>query len=63
MLSNVVTIAGRVRGAWSRTLAPKLVRVHVRPLAPLSASDVEAVDAAAEKLGRFLQLSAEVRVS
>src|SRR5439155_40404 len=39
MLSNVVTIAGRVRGAWSRTLAPKLVRVHVRPLAPFSASD------------------------
>ncbi len=63
MLSNVVTIAGRVRGAWSRTLAPKLVLVHVRPLAPLSASDVEAVDAAAKKLGRFLQLSAEVRVS
>ena len=63
MLSNVVTIAGRVRGAWSRTLAPKLVRVHVRPLAPFSASDVEAVDAAAKKLGRFLQLNAEVRVS
>ncbi|TMF68853.1 MAG: winged helix DNA-binding domain-containing protein, partial [Chloroflexi bacterium] len=63
MLSNVVTIAGRVRGAWSRTLAPKLVRVHVRPLAPFSASDVEAVDAAAKKLGRFLQLNAEVRAS
>src|SRR5437764_2540866 len=63
MLSNVVTIAGRVRGAWSRTLAPKLVRGHVGPLAPVRAADVEAVDAAAKKLGRFLQLNAEVRVS
>ena len=63
MLSNVLTIAGRVRGAWSRTLTPMLVRVEVRPLAPLSPSDVEAVEAAAKRFGRFLQRSAEVHVS
>ena len=54
ILSNVVTIAGRVRGAWSRTLTPGRVRVDVRLLAPLSPTEAGSVQRAAARLGRFL---------
>ena len=61
ILSNVVTIAGRVRGAWSRALTPGLVRVDVRLLGPLSRTEAGAVQRAAARLGRFLAAPVEVR--
>lgn len=60
ILSNVVTIGGRVRGAWSRTIGPKGVALEVRPLAPLDQAETAAVNRAALRLGGFL--GAEVQV-
>lgn len=60
ILSNVVLIDGRVRGAWSRALTPGTVRVEVRPLAGFAASERRAAEAAAAAYGRFLQRSVEV---
>jgi hypothetical protein len=60
ILSNVVTINGRVRGAWSRTLKPDRVVVEIRPLSPLNRSEAVAVRQAAADLGRFLNRPAEV---
>jgi len=54
ILSNVVTIAGRVRGSWRRTGAGKRVRIHVRPLVPLAPVEVDAVERVADRMGRFL---------
>lgn len=60
VLSNVLTIGGRVRGAWSRTIARSTVRVDIRPLAPLSAQESRDVKRQVTRLGRFLGFSAEV---
>ncbi len=61
ILSNVVTIAGRVRGAWSRALMPGLVRLDVRLLAPLTRTEAGAVQRAAARLSRFLAAPIELR--
>ena len=60
ILSNVVTIGGRVRGAWSRTITPGLVKVDVKWLAPMSRSEAAAVGRAAARLGRFLATPVEL---
>lgn len=61
VLSNVLTIAGRVRGAWSRVLTQGVVRVEVRLLAPLNSTGSGAVKRAAARLGRFLDAQVELR--
>ena len=55
LLSNIVTINGRVRGAWSRSLDPRKVKVEIRPIAPMSRLEKDAVKTAAERYGRFLE--------
>ncbi len=55
ILANVVVVAGRVRGAWRRTLTPAGVRVEIRLLARLKPAEVAAVEAAARRLGGFLE--------
>jgi len=60
ILSNVITVDGRVRGAWARTVKPDSVRVAVRPLAGVTAKERAAVDACAARYGRFLERSVEV---
>ncbi len=60
ILSNVVTINGRVRGAWSRVLKPAAVLVEIRPLAPFNRTEGAAVKRAAETIGRFLERTVEV---
>ncbi|HEV2218618.1 MAG TPA: winged helix DNA-binding domain-containing protein [Candidatus Dormibacteraeota bacterium] len=60
ILSNVVTIGGRVRGSWSRTIMPGRVKIEVRPLAPLSRGEIAAVRQAAARLGRFLDGEVEL---
>ena len=62
ILSNIVTIGGRVRGAWSRVLAPGRVKVDVKSLAPLSSSEGAAVHRAAARFGRFLAARAELKL-
>ncbi len=63
ILSNVVTVAGKVRGSWRRTLARDGVRVEARMLDRLKPAESLAVEAAGRRLGDFLERPVEVSVS
>jgi hypothetical protein len=54
ILANVVTVGGRVRGAWRRTVARSGVRVEIRSLDGLEPAERAAVEATGSRLGRFL---------
>lgn len=54
ILSNVVVVGGRVRGAWRRTVA-RGVHVDVRLLDQLAPVEVAAVEEAGQRLGHFLE--------
>ena len=60
ILSNVLTIGGRVRGSWRRTVAGRGVRVAVRSLDRLEPSEAAAVEEAGQRLGRFLERPVEL---
>lgn len=60
ILSNVVLIDGRVRGAWRRTIGRGHVRVEVKLLEPLSEPQKAAVEKACKRLGRFLEQAVEL---
>jgi hypothetical protein len=60
ILSNVVTVAGRVRGAWRRTVARGGVLVEVRLLGRMEAAETAAVEEAGRRLGRFLESPVEL---
>jgi hypothetical protein len=60
ILSNVVTVEGRVRGAWRRTVARGAARVEVRLLDRLAPAEAAAVEEAAGRLGRFLERPVEL---
>jgi hypothetical protein len=61
VLSNVVTIEGRVRGTWRRTVTGGGVRVEVRLLDRLEPLEAAAVEEAGRRLGRFLERPVELR--
>src|SRR6266849_2170244 len=63
ILSNVVTVGGKVRGSWRRTLARDGVRVEARMLDRLRPAESRAVEAAGRRLGEFLERPVEVNVS
>lgn len=60
ILSNVVTVDGRVRGAWRRTADRESVRVQVRALGRLKPAEAALVEEAGRRLGRFLERPVEV---
>jgi winged helix DNA-binding protein len=60
ILSNVVTVRGRVRGSWRRTLARDGVRVEAWMLDRLKPAESRAVEAAGRRLGEFLERSVEL---
>lgn len=60
ILSNVVTIAGRVRGAWRRASTGAGVRVELRMLDRLDPAGVQAVEVAGRRLSRFLEQPVEL---
>jgi hypothetical protein len=60
ILSNVVVIGGRVRGAWRRLVRPTSVRVQVRLLDPLRPAERAAVERAADRMSRFLERPVEI---
>ena len=60
ILSNIVTINGRVRGAWRQTVLREGVRVEIRTLDPLDPAEDAAVGDAGRRLGRFLQRPVEL---
>jgi len=61
ILSNVVTFAGRVRGAWRRTFEREVARVEVRLIDRLDPGEAAAVEEAGRRLGRFLGRPLELR--
>ena len=60
ILSNVVTVGGRVRGAWRRTVERGGVKVQVRLLDRLASAEVSALEDAGHRLGRFLERPVEL---
>ena len=60
ILSNVVTVLGRVRGSWRRSVHGRGTRVDVLPTAALRPVEVAAVERAAQNLARFLEHPVEL---
>jgi len=60
ILSNVVTIDGRVKGAWRKTSAGVGVKVEVRVMKPFENHEVAAVEEAGRRMSRFLERPAVV---
>jgi len=60
ILSNVVTIAGFVRGSWRRIRAPAGVRVELQTMDRFTAAEKAAVEEAARRFGRFLEQPVEL---
>ncbi len=60
ILSNVLTVTGRVRGAWRRNLQRRGVRVEIRLLDSLDPAEKAAVEQSAARYGRFLGLPVEL---
>ncbi|HXB05108.1 MAG TPA: winged helix DNA-binding domain-containing protein [Candidatus Angelobacter sp.] len=63
ILSNVVTIGGKVRGSWRRSLARDGVRVEARMLDRLTPAECRAVQAAGRRLGEFLERPVELSIA
>jgi hypothetical protein len=60
VLSNVLTIDGRVRGAWRRVSAGGAVRVELRVLEHLTPPEVAAAEKAGGLMSRFLERPLEL---
>jgi hypothetical protein len=60
VLSNIVTVNGRVRGSWRRTVARSGVRVDIRLLDRLAPAEGAAVEDAGQRLGCFLERRVEL---
>jgi hypothetical protein len=54
-LSNVVTIGGRIRGAWRRTLGRTGVNLEISALDRFTPTEASALEAAGKRLGRYLE--------
>jgi hypothetical protein len=60
ILSNVVTVEGKVRGSWRRSFGRDGVRVEARMLDRLKPAESRAVEAAGRRLGEFLERPVEL---
>ncbi len=54
ILSNIVTVEGRVRGAWRRSSTRAGLQVEISLLTPLGTAEISALEQAGRRLGRFL---------
>ncbi len=54
-LTNVVLVDGRIVGTWKRAIGKRNVTITVRPLRTLQAAEMEAIVAAVQRLGAFLE--------
>ena len=57
--SATIVIGGKVVGNWRRTITKGAAVIELAPFAPLSASEREAIFAAAARFGAFLGMSVE----
>ena len=55
-LTNVVLVDGRIVGTWKRAIDKRRATVTLRPLRPLNSDEIDAIAAAARRLGAFLGL-------
>ncbi len=55
-LTNVVLVDGRIAGTWKRAIGKRRATVTLKPLRPLNSVEMDAVAAAAGRLGAFLGL-------
>jgi hypothetical protein len=55
-LSNIVTVGGKIRGTWRRTLGRTGVSVEIRALRRFNASEMAAVERVGSRFGRYLEL-------
>jgi hypothetical protein len=55
-LSNIVTVGGKIRGTWRRTLGRTGVSVEIRALRRFNASEMVAVERVGSRFGRYLEL-------
>ncbi len=60
LLGNVIVVDGMIAGEWRRTLGNKHVRVDVRPMRRLSATEAAGLRRAAEGFGKFLDVPVDV---
>ncbi len=60
ILSNIVTVDGRVRGAWRRALVRDQLVVEIKTMRRMYRAESQAVEEAARRLGRFLGRSVVV---
>ena len=60
VLSNVVTVGGRVHGRWRRTVSGRGVRLEVGLIPPRRRATVALIDDAAQRMEQFLQRPVEV---
>jgi hypothetical protein len=60
ILSNVVTVGGRVRGVWRRKLEQGGVQVEVRLPDRLEPAEAAVIEEAGQELGRFLERRVEL---
>jgi hypothetical protein len=63
ILSNVVIVNGRVRGAWGRTIVRGAVRIEVRQLDRLAPAEAGAVEQAGRRLAQFLGRPVDVVIA
>ncbi|MGZ3571356.1 MAG: winged helix DNA-binding domain-containing protein [Gemmatimonadaceae bacterium] len=61
LAGHVLAVNGQMVGGWRRTLVGRKVVVEPKPLIRLSEPERRAVEVAARKLGRFLELPVEIR--
>lgn len=61
LLPHVVVVDGQVVGGWKRALSKTRVVVELSLVAGLRAAERNAVVAAAQAFGRFLELPVELR--
>jgi hypothetical protein len=62
LFNHTILIDGRVRGTWKRTLKKDAVLIDALPFAPLDAAEAAAIEDAAARYGRFIGLSATLRI-
>jgi len=62
VLANVVTLGGRIRGAWRRRLGRNGVSVEIRPLGRFEPAETAALETACRRMGLYLESPVNVSV-
>jgi hypothetical protein len=59
---STIVLGGQVKGTWRRTFSREQVSVELAPFQPFTTGGMDAVAAAAERFGAFLQMPVELNV-